>query len=138
ISSQTGNVVLSWDTWHGRSSDDTGFEELRSLLAQLDDAVVMQELETLIHHMRNDLGLTHLTVLGWCLGGRYALLLGAKDKHIEKIVSMHPTLPATEQNKGPYDAITAAQSIEASVMVHYPGKDHLVPWDSFERLQKSL
>jgi carboxymethylenebutenolidase len=133
-----GATVLAWDPWHGVSSDDTPLDDLRDRLGRLDDATALDEIRRIVDHMQDRLGLTQISVIGWCLGGRYALLAGARDARLAGVVAMHPTLPASEVGRGGFDAAAAASDIPAPVMVHYPGLDHIVPVESFQRLQSAL
>jgi carboxymethylenebutenolidase len=138
VADTTGTTVLVWDPWHGPSSDNTPLSELRERLSRLDDATALDEIGRLVNHMHFTLGLKRITVIGWCLGGRYALLAGARHPEFGGVVAMHPTLPVTESGRGEFDAAAAAADIATAVMVHYPGRDHIVPFESFRRLQASL
>jgi carboxymethylenebutenolidase len=134
----TGATVLVWDPWHGPSSDNTPLSELKEQLSRLGDATSLDEIGRLGNHMHVTLGLKRITVIGWCLGGRYALLAGARQPGFAGVVAMHPTLPRNESERGEFDAAAAAADIAVPVMVHYPGMDHIVPIESFRRLEASL
>jgi carboxymethylenebutenolidase len=138
VADTTGVTVLVWDPWHGVSSDNTPLAELRDRLSRLDDATSLDEIARLVDHMHVALGLRRVTVVGWCLGGRYALLAGARHPRLTGVVAMHPTLPMGESERGEFDAAAAAADISAAVMVHYPGLDHIVPVESFKRLEAAL
>ncbi|KAF0960341.1 dienelactone hydrolase family protein [Rhodococcus sp. T7] len=138
IAGETGAIALTWDPWHGKSSDDTPFEELHELHAQLDDETVLDEQQRLVDYLTTEHGVSSVGVIGWCLGGRFALILGARDPRIESVVAYHPTLPGEIQPHHSIDAVAAAADIPAPVMVHYPGKDSLVPRENFLSLQAAL
>ncbi|HEX4252535.1 MAG TPA: dienelactone hydrolase family protein, partial [Pseudonocardia sp.] len=74
----------------------------------------------------------------WCLGGRLALLLGGHDQRLANVVAYHPTVPGTPSPNHTLDAVSATAAIEAPVFMLYPGGDHLVPRESFDRLQGAL
>lgn len=131
-------TVLVWDPWHGPNSENSSIAVLREHLSNLDDESALNEIERLLEHMKGRLGIRRISVIGWCLGGRYALLTGARNPGLAGVVSMHPTLPASESDRGEYDAAAAAVNIDAPVVVHYPGQDHIVSRESFNRLQTSL
>lgn len=131
-------TVLVWDPWHGSNSENSPIAVLRELLSTLDDESALIEIDRLLEHMKNRLGLRRIAVIGWCLGGRYALLAGARNPGLAGVVAMHPTLPASESSRGEHDAAAAATNIGSPVVVHYPGQDHIVPRDSFKRLQAAL
>lgn len=138
VAAKLNRSVLVWDPWHGSNSENTSLNVLREHLSNLDDESALTEIERLLEHMKVRLGLRRITVIGWCLGGRYALLTGARNPGLAGVVAMHPTLPASESDRGEFDAATAAANISAPVVVHYPGQDHIVPRESFARLQTSL
>ncbi|WP_019819070.1 dienelactone hydrolase family protein [Saccharomonospora saliphila] len=135
---RTGVTALSWDPWHGPSSDDTPHERLFEWLAELDDERSLDEMRRLLDHMHTELGLTRVGVIGWCLGGRFALLLGARDERLASVVAYHPTVPATPAANHTADPFAAAGRITAPVMMLYPRADSLVPWESFTGLRDAL
>ena len=138
IIAATGLTVLTWDPWHGPSSDDTERPQLQELMSALDDDVVLGELDQLLDHLFGELGCTRAGVIGWCLGGRFALILGGRDDRLANVVAYHPTVPGTPAPNHTVDAVTLTGRIKAPVMMLYPGADALVPHESFQRLQSAL
>ncbi|KAA9164419.1 dienelactone hydrolase [Amycolatopsis acidicola] len=138
VTARTGALTLAWDPWHGKSSDDTEFAELRELHAKLEDEAALGEHRRLLDHLRWEYGISSPSVAGWCLGGRLALILGARAPELSAVVAYHPTLPPEPAPGHTVDAIAATRDIRAPVMVHYPGKDSLVPRENFTRLQTAL
>jgi len=134
----TGAITLVWDPWHGRSSDDTPFDELQQSHAQLDDETALHEQLRLLEYLRREYGAPSPSVVGWCLGGRFALILGARDPGLSAVVAYHPTLSMQAGAGTTVDAVEAAAALAMPVMVHYPGKDSLVPREVFGRLQTAL
>ncbi|MEU3271339.1 dienelactone hydrolase family protein [Saccharomonospora sp. NPDC006951] len=135
---RSGVTALSWDPWHGPSLDDTPRERLAELMSGLDDETCLAEMKRLLDHMHGELGLSRVGVIGWCLGGRFALILGARDARLVNVISYHPTVPGTPAPNHTVDAVEHAARIEAPVMMLYPGQDSIVPWESFSRLQTAL
>lgn len=134
----TGVVALSWDPWHGRSIEDTSREELVTMMGRLDDEQVRGEQQRLLDHMLGDLGLDRVGVIGWCMGGRYALLLAARERRLACCVAYHPTVLAEPAPNHTEDAVALAAGITAPVMFVYPGADHLVPHSVFVVLRDAL
>jgi len=134
----TGVTVLTWDPWHGPSDEDSSREELFEMLGKLDDEVVLGELDVLLNHLFGELGCEKAGVIGWCLGGRFALMLGGRDERLANVVAYHPTVPGTPAPNHTVDAVAETGRIKAPVMMMYPGADSLVPHESFERLRSAL
>lgn len=133
-----GITALSWDPFHGASSDNASREELQELRGKLDDEVALGEQKALLDHLLGDLGCTNAGVIGWCLGGRFALLLGGRDARLANVVAYHPTVPASPQPNHTVDAFELTAQIAAPVLMLYPGADAVVPVESFNRLQAAL
>ncbi|MEV5749737.1 dienelactone hydrolase family protein [Actinoallomurus sp. NPDC052308] len=135
---RAGVTALSWDPWHGVSSDNTPIGELRAQMDRLDDEVVLTEQRRLLDHLLGELGCGRAGVIGWCLGGRFALILGGRDERLANVVAYHPTVPGTPAPNHTVDAVEHTARIKAPVMMLYPGADALVPLRSFQRLQSAL
>lgn len=134
----TGVAALAWDPWHGPSSDDTPVEELRALMGKLDDDEVRAEETQLLDYMYGELGLSKVGVIGWCLGGRFALILAARDGRLANCVAYHPTVRPEPLPNQSEDAVALTAQITAPVKLIYPGADHLVPRGVFDDLQAAL
>ncbi|HKS46854.1 MAG TPA: dienelactone hydrolase family protein [Amycolatopsis sp.] len=135
----TGVTVLSWDPWQGRgSSDDTPPETLSRWMGELDDKAAISQQQQLLDYLFGELGCTKAGAIGWCLGGRFALILGGQDHRLANVVAFHPTVPGTPMPNHVIDAVEETAKIQAPVMMLYPGADDLVPVESFNRLQTAL
>ncbi|HVV23362.1 MAG TPA: dienelactone hydrolase family protein [Pseudonocardiaceae bacterium] len=134
-----GVTALTWDPWHGRpSGDETPYDVLSGWMSELDDETCLAEMGRLTDHLFGELGCTRVGTIGWCMGGRFALLLGGRDDRLANVVAYHPTVPGTPAPNHTVDAVAATARVAAPVMMLYPGADHLVPRESFERLQAAL
>jgi carboxymethylenebutenolidase len=135
---RAGITALSWDPWHGPSSDDTPIERLVEMMDALDDETVLAEHGRLLDHLFGELGCDKAGVIGWCLGGRLALVLGGRDSRLANVVAYHPTVTVPPRPNHTLDAAEHAARIAAPVMMLYPGADSAVPWESFAALQTAL
>lgn len=133
-----GTTALVWDPFKGRSTDNSTRDELGDLLGGLDDDTALAEQVALVDHLLGELGCTKVGTVGWCLGGRFALLLGARDHRLTNVVAFHPTVPSELRPNHSYDAIADSINITAPVLIAYPGADAAVPVADFEALQTAL
>jgi carboxymethylenebutenolidase len=133
-----GITALAWDPFKGLSTDNTSRQELSGLLRQMDDDTALAEQTALLDYLFDELGCSKVGVIGWCLGGRFAFLLGARDQRVANVVAFHPTVPSDRPPHHTYDAIAEAAGITAPVLVSYPSADTAVPNSDFETLQTVL
>jgi carboxymethylenebutenolidase len=133
-----GITALAWDVFHGASTDNTTREDLGAKLGELRDEAALAEQAVLLDHLLGDLGCTSAGVMGWCLGGRFALLLAARDQRLSGVVAYHPTVRDPAPPNHDLDAIALSTSITAPVLVAYPEADAVVSHETFARLQTAL
>ncbi|MFC7330992.1 dienelactone hydrolase family protein [Marinactinospora rubrisoli] len=133
-----GVTAVVWDPWHGHSDDDLSLQELVERMGGLVDAEVRAEQRRLLDHMSGRMGLRRVGVMGWCMGGRFALLLAAHDGRLANCVAYHPTVFAEPAPNQTEDAVALAERITAPVSVVYPGGDHLVPREVIDALSAAL
>ncbi len=133
-----GITALVWDSFKGRSTDNSSREELGALLREMDDDRALAEQTELLDYLLGELGCSKVGVIGWCLGGRFAFLLAARDHRVANVVAFHPTVPSNLPAHHSYDAIAEAGAITAPVLVSYPSADTAVPNADFEALQTVL
>lgn len=133
-----GITTLTWDPWHGPSSDDVSHEELVAMMDKLDDETVLAEHAQLLDYLFGELGVTKAGVIGWCLGGRLALLLAGRDRRLANVVAFHPTVMHPPRENHTLDAVEYTRRITSPVMMLYPTADAIVPWSSYAALRDAL
>ncbi|SRR4051812_12509141 len=135
-----GVTALSWDLWRGRpgSDDPAQLETQFRWASELDDESSLTEMGKLLDHMFGELGCRQVGVIGWCIGGRFALLLGGRDGRLANVVAYHPTVPGSPAPNHTLDAAEFTARIAGPAMILYPGADEVVPVESFHRLQDAL
>lgn len=132
----TGVVAVVWDPWHGPSADDTPREQLMDMMGKLDDETCLAEIATLLGYAFGEA--SKVGVIGWCLGGRFALLAGARDERLACVVAYHPSIWSPAAPNHTVDAVERASAITAPVMVLHAGADTVMTSETFSDLQKSL
>ncbi|MEH0580439.1 MULTISPECIES: dienelactone hydrolase family protein [Streptomyces] len=135
-----GVNALSWDLWRGRpgSDDVSELETQLQWASELDDESSLSEMGRLLDHMFDELGCRQVGVIGWCVGGRFALLLGGADSRLANVVAYHPTVPGSPAPNHTLDATEFTARIAGPAMILYPGADEVVPVESFHRLKDAL
>ena len=133
-----GLTALVWDPFDGVSDDDAPRERLAELMNGLDDEACLAEMRTLLDHMFGELELEAVGVIGWCLGGRYALILGSRDDRLANVVAYHPSIHDRTPPNHTVDAVDSAARIAAPVMVLHAGADTVMSPATFGRLQSTL
>lgn len=134
---QAGMTALAWDPFS--AYDPAMPVEQRWPIGrdQLDDRPVQREQLTWVRYMHEELGLEHVGVMGFCLGGRMALTLCAADPRQKACVAYHPSIELPHPARH-LDAITAAREIPCPVQILYPGHDHVTRRETFLALRDAL
>jgi len=135
---RAGATALVWDPWHGPSADDTPYERLAEMMGQLDDETSLAEMASLLDFAFDELGVSKIGVIGWCLGGRLALLLAARDERPAAVVAYHPSIWDSAPANHALDAVELSAAITAPVMVLHAGADTVMSADTFRDLQQTL
>jgi carboxymethylenebutenolidase len=133
-----GFVALIWNYDGGPGLDDMKNPKPALERAhKLDDGCV-KRMSKCVDHLLNEIKVTSVATLGFCLGGRYCLMLAADDPRISGSVSYHPTIHEPMPANESVDVIARAADIPSPVLVLYPGQDRITKPDTFFRLQASL
>src|SRR5205823_3837140 len=120
-----GFAAVVWDPYTGRDVPTGSPEDLAPLSRSLRDGPVRAEHDRWLDYLRQDLQLAQVGVIGWCMGGRYALLLAAHSRQVAVCVAYYPSIveprPATQDE----DAVGLAGEIRCPLQLVYPGRDHV-------------
>jgi carboxymethylenebutenolidase len=88
--------------------------------------------------MKSELGIMRVATIGFCMGGRYALLFGAHEPRLRAVVACYPSIPAKLNPGQDVEPVMAAAAIACPVQVVYPGHDQVTSRPVFEKLQTTL
>jgi carboxymethylenebutenolidase len=102
------------------------------------DGPTMTALGGCVDAMRADLGLEQIATIGFCMGGRFVLLFGAREPRLRAAVACYASVPAELSPGQELDPVTEAGKIGCPLMLVYPGQDRVTPRPVFERLQTAL
>ena len=134
---EAGLATVIWEPFPGQPPAETR-EQRAARLAPLTDATSLHEMMWWLDLMASELALTKIATAGFCLGGRYGLLLSAHDKRIAACVSYYPTIETPPLPGQDEDVVALATRIPCPVHMIRAGKDHLTSDEVFRRLQANL
>ena len=77
-------------------------------------------------------------LVGFCIGGRFALLSAAEDKRVRACAAAYPSIENPRLPNQEKDALGLASAIDCAVHVLQPGKDHVTAEATYDALKKSL
>ncbi len=133
-----GLAAVVWDPYSGREVPTGTPEDLAPLSRSLLDSAVRAEQQRWLAHMRTELGLAQVGVIGWCMGGRYALLLAAHSPDVAACVAYYPSIVDPLPPNQTEDAIALGAAIRCPVQLIYPGQDHVTSPATFAALQAAV
>jgi carboxymethylenebutenolidase len=129
---ELGLITFVWDPYPGYDAE-AGRETLPRCVDE--DSAKSQGL--CVDYMRRELGVRRLGLIGWCMGGRMALTLAARDHRFAAAVAYYPSI-RDPRNPEEVDVIALADKIACPLQVVYPGKDHVCANKTFFALREAL
>ena len=132
---ENGITAAVWDINSGLPLT-TDYQECISRARTLTDTGVAAMLDKWLTFMRGDLNLTSIGTAGFCIGGRFALLLCAKDKRIKACVAAYPSIENPRLANQELDAVALSAQIECPVHIVQPGKDHVSSVETYDSAQR--
>lgn len=132
-----GITTLIWDIYEGAALP-AGFDEARRRAGLLRDGPALAAMRKCVDYLANEIGVASVGTLGFCLGGRYCFILGARERRLTACVSVYPSIHTANEGGQTEDAVTLAAEIACPVQVIYPGRDQITSRATFDRLQHNL
>jgi carboxymethylenebutenolidase len=127
-----GLTAFVWDPYPGYDA-----ELGREHLPKCSDADSVTSQSLCVDYLQRQLGVERLGLIGWCMGGRMALNLAAKDHRFNAAVAYYPSIrdPRAPEEM---DTVSIADQIACPLQVVYPGKDHVCSNKTFYALRAAL
>lgn len=133
---EAGFTSLVWNPYP-EPDPPADFPAAFARAAKLSDRLI-EDLHDCAAHLRATVAPHKIAVLGFCLGGRYAVLLAAHDKEITACVPYYPSIRVPMKPNETFDAIALASDITCPVhLVHGTG-DEVFTNAVFENLRVAL
>ena len=133
---EAGLATLLWDPYPGKGlpADD----QRSTWSAAVDDEWAVRGQSRLLTYLAGELGAERLGCLGFCMGGRYALITASKDHRLSAVVAFYPTIRRPIPAHQKYDAVAMAAEIRCPVAVVCPGQDHITTQEVYSELRGAL
>jgi carboxymethylenebutenolidase len=132
-----GLVAAVWDPYSDMPLVSEP-DECRKRSRMLTDTGVASMMSNWLAFMQGDMRLNSLGTIGFCLGGRYGLLLAAQDRRIKACAPVYPTIEQPMLPNQEQDAVAAAGDIRCPVHLIQPGHDHVTSENTYSRLKAAL
>ena len=133
-----GMTALVWDPFPGDAPPPTEHPALMARANTLNDDLAEANMSACIDHMLGPLRLSSVAVLGFCLGGRYSLLLAAHDKRLAACVAFYPSVRVPMKPNETRDAVALAPQIVCPVQLVQAGGDQVIVFPTFLKLREAL
>ena len=131
-----GMTTAVWDIYAGHPPPKD-YDEAISRARALNDNDVVASIGKWIDMLH---GTLHgaVAVLGFCIGGRFAIMQAARDKRIKACAMAYPSIENPRLENQEMDSLTLAADIACPVLNIQPGKDHVSQPDTYAILKKAL
>jgi carboxymethylenebutenolidase len=117
---EAGFTAMIWNPYPGEPQP-ADLQAAQPRAVKLNDGG-LETMSACVSHMLDTLRMPAVAVLGFCLGGRYAVLLAAKDKRIVGCVPYYPSIRVPMSPNQTLDAVALAADIACPVhLVHGTG-----------------
>jgi carboxymethylenebutenolidase len=132
-----GLTTAVWDINSGLplSAD---YQECIRRARTLTDAGVAKMVGRWLDTLFGELGLAKVAVIGFCIGGRFALLQAAAHKRVCACVAAYPSIENPRLASQEHDVLALAADITCPVLMLRPGHDHVATPATYEELTRAL
>ncbi len=139
-----GFAVLAIDLYrHGEKPSLPNVEAALSWIRKLSDPVLLADLQAAADWLsvQPEVAGRRLGVMGFCMGGQYALLAAARLRGFSACASFYGTLryePGLDPAKKPASPLMLAREICCPVLGLYGEQDALIPVEDVQALEQEL
>jgi carboxymethylenebutenolidase len=133
---EAGLTALVWDPYPGEAAPADP-PSAQPLAAKLNDGAV-DGMSDCVSYMLDTLRLPAVAVLGFCLGGRYAVCLAARDKRLFACVPYYPSIRVPMSPNQSLDAVALAAEISCPVHLVHGTADQVFLQPVFEQVRAVL
>ncbi|MGZ3291679.1 MAG: dienelactone hydrolase family protein, partial [Xanthobacteraceae bacterium] len=134
---RAGLAAAAWDMHDGLPLI-TDYEESKQRARRHSDAGAQAAIRKWADYLTNELRLTSVGVIGFCIGGRFSLLTAAQDDRIKACGAAYPSIENPRLPNQEQDAIALAVQIRCPVHVLQPGHDHVASVETYAALKEAL
>ena len=132
-----GFTIAVWDFYAG-DPPTTDRDRARAMSARLRDAWAVRQISSCVTYLSETRGQKKVGALGYCVGGRFIFLHGAKDHRLAAAAAVYPSVHKINNANQDENAIERAGEMICPVLMAYPGRDETTAQVTFEGLQRAL
>lgn len=137
VLADAGMAAAVWDINSGLPLV-TDYSECIRRARTLTDTAVGTMVRQWLDKLTAETGVAAVGLLGFCIGGRFALLGAVDDKRVRACAMAYPSIENPRLANQERDALALASDIGCPVHVLQPGKDHVTSAASYEALNCAL
>jgi carboxymethylenebutenolidase len=131
-----GLLAVVWDPYDGAEVGG-GPQVMLPRSKEREDREVLADLDRVVTYMEAELGADSIAAIGWCFGGRIALLHAGRDQRVRPVCAYNPTIYSTTPLEVPgigpisradfagqtLDELEISRAIRGPVQVSRPERD---------------
>lgn len=133
----SGLTAAVWDINSGMPLT-TDYQECIRRARTLTDEGVLSMAARWREKLADRFGAAAVGLLGFCIGGRFALLQASQDRSVAACAMAYPSIENPRLPNQALDALTLASDIACPVHMLRPGNDHVTSPDTYDALTLSL